>query len=282
MIKFKKYVALLLIAAIGFLNTGASKKSVKYNKKKKYGYSKKSKKHRKVKRTKKAVAINYSRISVEGLLCKNIVNEKIRTNQYKTGIDISRYQNINFDQLDTNLHFVICKATEGTRIIDRKFNYHWNNIKNNTRKGAYHYFLPHISGKEQAKLFLNTVPFEKGNILPVLDVEQCYAYRKCKKTTAINNLVEMILEIENTLGVKPIIYTNARFWNVTFSEKLKPIASDYHLWIADYRNSDEPGIPLGWSDWSIWQHSCKGKISGIKSDVDLNVCKIDLDKLTIQ
>ena len=38
-------------------------------------------------------------------------------------------------------------------------------------RGAYHYFSPGISGDLQAHHFINSVPLEKGDLPPVLDVE---------------------------------------------------------------------------------------------------------------
>jgi GH25 family lysozyme M1 (1,4-beta-N-acetylmuramidase) len=91
----------------------------------------------------------------------------------------------------------------------------------------------------------------------------------------------MIRTIEDKLGVKPIIYTNAHFWNHNFASHFKDMSKEYHLWIADYRDREEPGIPNGWEDWSIWQHSCRGRLSGVHADVDLNICKVDLSRLII-
>jgi|GEM_PF-2216389 len=269
------FAALILLSPIA-----DAKKVVKKSYRKKTAKHYKSKKYHK----RKVVKKNYVVRSVsqnEMLNCRQYLQQKIDNKTYAVGIDISRYQNINFNTLDTNLSFIVCKATEGVKLIDRKFAYHWNNISGKTKKGAYHYFLPHVSGKQQAQLFLSVVPFEKGNMRPVIDVEQCWAYNKKNRNLNVANLREFITEIELALGVKPIIYTNAHFWNTNYAADMKDMANEYSLWIADYRGSDEPGVPKGWSDWSMWQHSPKGRLSGIASDVDLNVCKVDLNKLLI-
>lgn len=200
---------------------------------------------------------------------------------YSYGIDISRYQHINFDRLDSNLHFIICKASEGIKLIDPKFSYHWNNIKSGVKKGAYHFFRPGVSGVEQAKLFLSVVNFEPGHLLPVIDVEYSGQYNRIKPAVYARHLKEMIFEIERVLCVKPIIYTNAGFWNKYLAPNLKGLEKDYHLWIADYRLRDEPKVPKGWDDWTIWQHSCRGNVHGILNEVDLNICKVDLEELVI-
>lgn len=197
------------------------------------------------------------------------------------GIDISRYQSVNFEKLDSSISFIFCKATEGTKIIDRKFDYHWSSIGNHIKKGAYHYFRPLVSGTEQAKLFLNTVKFQSGNMLPVLDVEMGHGFHKKNSKIYVGNLKQMIYYIETKLGVKPIIYTSNHFWNHYIAPHFKDMAKEYHLWIADYRDREEPAIPHGWENWSIWQHTCKGRLNGIANEVDINVCKVDLNNLLI-
>jgi lysozyme len=197
------------------------------------------------------------------------------------GIDISRYQTVNFNLLDSNISFVFCKATEGSKLIDRKFNYHWENIGSHLKKGAYHFFRPYANGKDQAKLFLSTVNFSSGHLAPVIDVEGERGYSKLNPRIYVANLKIMIREIEETLGVRPIIYTNTHFWNRYFSTHMKDMVREYRLWVADYRDREEPVIPHGWEDWAIWQHTCKGRIKGISHDVDLNVCKLNLDELVI-
>ncbi len=208
-------------------------------------------------------------------------SEESRKTTYSYGIDISRYQHISWENMDTTLHFIICKATEGTKLIDPKFSTYWNNIHSSVKKGAYHFFRPGVSGKDQADLFLSVVNFAPGHLLPVIDVEYSKQYNRLKPAQYVKHLKQMIYEIEEKLCVKPIIYTNASFWNRYFSKHFKGMEKDYHLWIADYRLRSEPGIPAGWEDWSIWQHSCRGNVNGILNEVDLNICKVDLESLVI-
>ncbi len=201
---------------------------------------------------------------------------------YSFGIDISRYQTIFWEKIDTNINFIICKASEGITIIDPKFSTFWNKINPRVKKGAYHFFRPQNSGIEQARLFLSVVNFQKGHLLPVIDVEHGRSYRHIKPAIAAKHLKDMIRYIEKELNVKPIIYTNASFWNRQFAPHFKDMGQEYHLWIADYRLREDPAIPKGWDDWTIWQHSCKGIVRGILNEVDLNVCKVDLNQLTIK
>jgi GH25 family lysozyme M1 (1,4-beta-N-acetylmuramidase) len=46
--------------------------------------------------------------------------------------------------------------------------------------------------------------------------------------------------------------------------------------VAAYVNNPEvnlPVIPLGWTEWKIWQFTEKGQIGGYTGDIDLNIMK---------
>ena len=58
-------------------------------------------------------------------------------------------------------------------------------------------------------------------MLPVIDVENGRAYRQVKPALVAKRLKEMINYIEDELHVKPIIYTNASFWNKQFGPYFK-------------------------------------------------------------
>jgi lysozyme len=64
------------------------------------------------------------------------------------GIDISVYQGkIDWPNIDTNVRFIIIKASEGIARTDNRFKYNWENC--NIVKGGYHFFRPQFSGKNQ-------------------------------------------------------------------------------------------------------------------------------------
>jgi len=215
----------------------------------------------------------------------NVIEVEEKKEQKHIGIDVSKYQdNIKWDNLDASVKFVIFKATEGTDLVDRKFKHNWDKSGSDVYKGAYHFFRPLKSGKQQAKLFLKTTNLKSGDIIPVLDVEYTKQYKRMsKKNKALmaRNLNEYISVIESSLGVKPIIYTSASFWNDYIRPSYKKDVSDHILWVADYRKRKSPAIPKGWNDWHIWQHTDKGKVRGISKRVDMNICKHDLGTLVI-
>ena len=75
------------------------------------------------------------------------------------GIDISRYQpHINWEKVAPQIDFVFIRASSGNKYIDPLFEEHYANAKNkNIPIGAYHYFIFHQNGLEQAKHFLHTL-----------------------------------------------------------------------------------------------------------------------------
>lgn len=197
------------------------------------------------------------------------------------GLDCSMWQNkIHWDKIDSNYTFVFIKATQGLK-IDPNFSTNWNGCQ--MVKGAYHFFNPNINGEVQAKYFLSIVPLKKGNLPPVIDVEYYRPYWKyCNKWTAARNLRLMLEYLEKKTGTKPIIYTNCNFWNKNLSPYIKFNPNDYYLWVANYRTNGDPCIPNGWSDWTFWQWSSKGKLDYHWTYWDLNYFKGDLNEIIIK
>ena len=70
--------------------------------------------------------------------------------------------------------------------------------------------------------------------------------------------------LEAHYKVKPIIYTYAHFYTNYLSEGF----DEYPLWIAHYFEPQGPRIN---KQWQFWQHSERGRVNGIKANVDFNV-----------
>lgn len=185
------------------------------------------------------------------------------------GIDVSRHQDlIDWDEVkamqvdDIGINFAFIKATEGLNNTDKYFSRNWKNARAAAvTRGAYHFFLATKSGKSQAENFIRTVELERGDLPPVIDVEQTYgaSAEKLRK-----NVKEFVETTEDYYGIKPIIYTNVDFYN----HYLKTYFDDYPLWVAHYLRTDRPRITRS---WIFWQHSEQGRVNGIVHRVDFNV-----------
>jgi lysozyme len=70
---------------------------------------------------------------------------------------------------------------------------------------------------------------------------------------------------EITYGVKPIIYTNLKF----YYQHLAGQFDDYPYWLARY-GSKEPTVGPA-HKLTFWQYGDRGAVAGINGPVDLNV-----------
>lgn len=186
------------------------------------------------------------------------------------GIDISHYQQAVDWQLvaSQNIEFAFVKATEGSDHQDTLFAVFWQQIKDAEMvRGAYHYFSPFSSPLDQARHFESIVHLEVGDLPPVLDVE---IHGELTKADLQKNTLAWLQEIESHYGIKPILYTNQKYYMMYFAgSEFK----EYPLWIARYNSpNNPPNIPIG-KEWTFWQYGDCGKLEGIKGCVDFNVFK---------
>ncbi|MES2645715.1 MAG: GH25 family lysozyme [Bacteroidota bacterium] len=191
-------------------------------------------------------------------------------NGYKIhGIDVSRYQKrVNWPVVsrmsegNIRLGFAFVKATEGGSFTDAQFKRNWRKLQENRMvRGAYHFLRASGNGKKQARHFINTVTLLPGDLPPVLDIETLDG----TTTTEMQNAVsDWLTTVEAHYHVKPIIYTNAAFYNLYLDSKF----SDYPLWIAHYQEKRQPRVSR---HWYFWQHNESGRVNGIDAFVDFNV-----------
>ncbi len=202
------------------------------------------------------------------------------------GIDVSHYQEeIDWKKLqaidsygDTiQFRFAYIKATEGLLTEDALFDEYWEDAKEaGVYRGAYHYFLPDRSAALQATNFITSVKLRKGDLPPVVDIEET---RGKKKADIVKGLKEMLLKLEAHYRVKPVIYSNINFIEDYLSEDF----SGYSFWIAHYYQEEiKPDENIR---WLFWQHSDQADLRGIKGAVDANVFNgdaYDLEKLLLR
>jgi lysozyme len=189
------------------------------------------------------------------------------------GIDVSHHQSsINWEDVkamkdkNVKIGFAFIKATEGINAVDNKFRVNWMQAKiTKIPRGAYHFFNSSRSGEAQAQNFINTVALQAGDLPPVLDVETIYG---TSKIDLQQRVLEWLKIVEQHYKVKPIIYTNAVFYETYLAE----VCGGYPLWVAHYLVKDKPRISR---NWLMWQHSERGHVNGINGYVDFNAFKGD-------
>ena len=185
------------------------------------------------------------------------------------GIDISHHQGkIDWEKLSKAhigqepISFVFIKATEGKTLCDDNFKDNFEDAREHGFiRGAYHYFLPYVPARLQAKNFLSNVHLEGGDLPPVLDIEEAGNLSVEQVRQAAR---EWLAEVQKVYDAPPIIYTYYKF-------KQKYLDTEefnwYPYWIAHYyvRKIQYKG------EWKFWQHTDCGHLPGIKGEVDLNV-----------
>lgn len=185
------------------------------------------------------------------------------------GIDVSRYQHqINWNEVISmrdkgqRISFAIAKCTEGTTIIDPFFKKNWKNMKEqHLIRGCYLYFHPNRNPKDQAVFFMKHADLQEGDLPPVIDIEDAHGMSVAKIREALLICIETL---QNQYHAKPIIYTGVDF----YENILGPGFDDYPLWVAHYEQLQAPRIKR---KWLMWQHNCKGRVNGIRGQVDFNV-----------
>jgi lysozyme len=201
-------------------------------------------------------------------------NIPIPSNYTIHGIDVSYAQGkIDWQKVSqmwedsVHISFAFIKATEGLLTVDPYFKRNWREgPKAGITCGAYHFFRPGKNGLWQARFFLQNVKLEKGDLPPVVDIEQLDGVTP---ETMRWELKAFLTKVESSTGVKPIIYSGLSFYNDYLDGYFDP----YHLWIAHYHQEE---LQTGKNtNWWFWQHSDIAKINGIAHTVDFDAYRGD-------
>lgn len=185
------------------------------------------------------------------------------------GIDVSKHQaTIDWDDVsamqdkNVKIGFAFIKATEGINNIDVAYRRNWvKAAEAKIPRGAYHFFISSKSGKAQAENFIQTVTLQKGDMPPVLDIEQTNG---ASVADLQQRAKDWLVMVEKQYKVKPVIYTNVDFYDNFLAGKF----DDYPLWVARSLVQDKPRIKRS---WIFWQHNETGRVNGIDAFVDFNV-----------
>lgn len=154
------------------------------------------------------------------------------------GIDVSQYNgNINWGEVKNQtkakdpIKFVIIRSTVGTDLDTRYKKNYKEAKKQGFIVGSYHYYRPNENSAQQFENFKKTVKLERGDIIPVVDIEVASTVQSMESLKkGLRNFVTLV---EQEYGVKPIIYTKLSMWK----SYLQKDFADCQLWIAAYSTS---------------------------------------------
>ncbi len=194
-------------------------------------------------------------------------------NERPDGVDMSHYQrDIEWKVLGVHptVKFVYLKATEGEELYDKYYNRHHAQARNaGLQVGSYHFYRPKVPVMAQVNNFLEHTDFTIDHLKPVIDIEVQGGLKKKALQDSLRLCLDTITAI---IGDKPILYTSRNFYHEVLEERF----GNYPLWIADYRHGES--LP---ANCVLWQYTDKGKVLGIRHEVDCNRLTGSLSKIQL-
>lgn len=189
------------------------------------------------------------------------------------GIDVSHWQgDIDWELVkNSGVEFAIIKAggSDDGFYTDSKFEINYAGAKAvGLPIGAYYFvgkdFVSSADGKADADRFIEILKGKSFEYPVYLDIESTNPKDKEGVTDAA---ISFCRQMENA-GYFVGIYGSdiGTFRTRLDNERL----DNWTKWVANY--SHEPSYV---TDYKMWQHSSNGNVSGIKANVDLNICYAD-------
>jgi GH25 family lysozyme M1 (1,4-beta-N-acetylmuramidase) len=195
------------------------------------------------------------------------------------GIDVSDWQgDVRWKHVATKASFVYVKATEGIGFLSKTYAPQYDGAKaEGMYAGSYAFGRPDDGrSAAQADYFIDNASLsaagratDSTTLPPMLDIEwpyahngrlvaayPCYGLTPTEMVAWIKGFVD---EVKARTGSPTMIYTAAGWWN-TCTGGSADFADD-PLFVASY-NKGQPHLPQGWTQWTIWQYSSKGKVPG--------------------
>ena len=184
------------------------------------------------------------------------------------GIDVSHHQGlIDWRRVSASgAKFAFIKATEGATFKDPLFQKNLAEaLQNGLLVGAYHFFTFCQPGYEQAINFIASVPSDPRMLPPIIDLE---FVGNCSLRPTRENLVKelstYVSAVQRKYGRVPIYYVT----HGSYGTYLRAEIDSHKIWIRDI--FFEPVLKDG-KEWAFWQYADRGRVTGIRGPVDLNV-----------
>lgn len=191
---------------------------------------------------------------------------------YTLGIDVSHHQKpnaIDWKRIRETQSFCIARASYGVT-PDETFVQHFSRAQEaGLTVGAYLFLRQTERWQDQHEAFeaqLYKVMFGVGNIVPVVDLEWNEDFDGPVKPKSLSGVAQMVMAQLRANYGSCLAYLSPAFFEVLGKpDWLKR----YPWWIANHTEAAAPWCPYK-TDWSIWQHSANGRISGYSGPLDLN------------
>ena len=189
------------------------------------------------------------------------------------GVDISEHNGtVDWLKLSKKIDFAILRigwVGNTSNAIDKKFKENYNAAKKaGVKLGAYVYMYSKSAeaAKKGASWVLNQIKGLTFDMPIYCDMEDPTIQGLGKTTlTAITDAFNTVIK---NAGYKVGIYSS-RWW---FDNKLNSSVKKYHTWIAHYTS----GTNKYKGEYEMWQNGSKGRIDGVKGNVDTNYLYEDI------
>lgn len=180
------------------------------------------------------------------------------------GIDVSHYQgSIDWKAVAETgkVGYAYVKASESVSFVD---DYYYYNIdegrKYGITMGSYHFYRAHVDQEAQFRHMTSVIDASKQDIVPLIDVESANGV---SVETFVSRLKSFLKMVEEYYGRPPVLYTYLNFYNKYLAYRG---FSHYPIMIASYK--DEIPRTSDNVNYIMWQYTSKGRISGVKGNVD--------------
>ena len=176
------------------------------------------------------------------------------------GIDVSHWSGV----MDWNkavsagARYAWVKATEALTFKDSQFDRNWSETDGKLPRGAYHFWRAASDPLAQARHFADIVGSDRGELPPMLDIEDVYSPKMTSKV--VSDIVCCAVEIKKLFGRAPIIYTAKWYWDTWIATP--NCLAGWDLAVAHYTTALQPAMPKGWTKYKVWQKSADGNRRG--------------------
>jgi lysozyme len=193
------------------------------------------------------------------------------------GIDFSSFQDgLDWKKAAKRVQYAWLKVSEGATFRDKTYSRNQTAARaTGIPVGGYHWAHPelHPDPSTEADNFLGALTFKPGDLRPALDFEE----PKAEKLGA--GFLEAwalgwLAQVEQKLGVKPIIYVNPNWLKSVLAGAPKLRSAMVDVWLADYGLNDgtrhKPSSVATKFPVVAHQYTSKGKVSGWNKPLDRN------------
>lgn len=185
------------------------------------------------------------------------------------GIDISSYQTVDWSEVNPEeFSCVWAKATEGKTYQDTKFVDHVHGARGRgLAVGAYHFATLNNEPWAEADNFLEQIhKAGQMDLPPVLDFE------KASDDDTLQWLLAFLRQVQSETNSTPVLYSGA--WRINALKGPVSLLTEFGYWIPSW--GPQPAGYGPFCNWSAWQWTNEGRVSGINGNVDRNWLLSDL------